>query len=165
VIERVTATGYASVIMDRIFMRPGMVSSGVLRRGQAVPGLVRGDGHLIAPDNWDFDVEAIDGAGSLYSTAADLLRFDRALASGTLLRPDTVQLMTAPHVPGEYGYGWMLGEQGGTPYSWHSGNLPGFGAYMARPARDEFVVVLSDRSAGDVRGLARQLLRQLRRSE
>jgi CubicO group peptidase (beta-lactamase class C family) len=74
--------------------------------------------------------------------------------------------MTAAHVPDRYAYGWMLGEQGGSPYTWHSGDLPGFSTYMARvPARDEVVLVLSNRTGADVRGLARQILRQLGRPD
>jgi CubicO group peptidase (beta-lactamase class C family) len=164
VLERVTGLPYSDVIRDRILIPAGMTASGLFRSGEVVDDLARGDGIRAAPVDWDFEVEAIEGAGSIYSTTPDLARFDRALASGTLLSAESLEAMTTPHVPDRYGYGWMLGEQGGRPYAWHSGDLPGFSAYLARvPARDEVVVVLSNRSGADVRGLATQMLRQLRR--
>lgn len=164
VLEKVSGRPYADLIKERVLIPAGMIDSGLLTESGGADDLVRGDGTIRAPIDWDFEVEAIEGAGSLYSTPLDLMRFDRALASGALLSTGLLELMTAAHVRDRYAYGWMLGEQGRSPYTWHSGDLPGFGAYMARvPARDEVVIVLSNQSGADVRGLARQMLRQLRR--
>ena len=166
VLERLTGLPYADVIKERVLTPAGMTDSGLLRESEGPDDLVRGDGTTRAPVDWDFEVEAIEGAGSVYSTPRDLVRFDRALAAGVLLSTASLELMTAAHVPDRYAYGWMLGEQGGSPYTWHSGDLPGFSTYMARvPARGEVVLVLSNRSGADVRGLARQMLRQLRRPD
>lgn len=166
VLEQVSGRPYADLIRERILVPAGMRDSGLLTDSGGADNLVRGDGTIRAPVDWDFEVEAIDGAGSVYATARDLVRFDRALAAGTLLSTGLLELMTTAHVPDRYAYGWMLGEQGGSPYTWHSGDLPGFGAYMARvPARDEVVIILSNQSGADVRGLASQMLRQLPRQD
>jgi CubicO group peptidase (beta-lactamase class C family) len=111
----------------------------------------------------DFAPEAVDGAGSIYSTTRDLYKFDRALASGKLLKPETVALMHRQHVPDRFGYGWFLSEQGGQYYPWHAGDMAGYSASLARQIhRDEVVIILANGAATDARELQGKYLKLLK---
>jgi CubicO group peptidase (beta-lactamase class C family) len=159
VAEAVTGVPYPTVLSHGILDPAGMASSGVLRPGTDLSQLARGDGGTRAVADIGAASDAIDGAGSMFANASDLVRFDRALAGGQLLPASRQQRMLEE---GRFP-GWMVSEQDGVNYMWHSGNLPGYSAYLARiPARDELVVVLSNRTDADVRGMARSLLRQLK---
>lgn len=49
--------------------------------------------------------EALDGAGSLYTTVGDLARFDQALRSETILSR-RMQNEMFTRLPGDHAYGW-----------------------------------------------------------
>ena len=83
--------------------------------------------------------------GGLYATGPDVLRFARALRSGTLLTPATLELMkTAKPELGapSYGFGVMFDR---TPGVWgHGGDLPGADAALEFYSGDYVAVVLAN---------------------
>jgi D-alanyl-D-alanine carboxypeptidase len=165
VIERLTGSKYEDALRNGILAVAGMHDSGVLRGDRTPAG--RSVGHRgqteLEVATLDFAPEAVDGAGSIYSTARDLLAFDRALAAGKLLKPETLALMHRQHIPGRFGYGWFLSEQGGAYYPWHAGDMAGYSTSLARQIhRDEVVIILANGAATDARGLQQQYLRALK---
>jgi CubicO group peptidase (beta-lactamase class C family) len=165
VIEQLSGSSLESALQTGIFGPAGMRDSGVLRTGKIPDKFSVGHhGQLeVESAKLDFAPEAVDGAGSIYSTLGDLLKFDRALAANTLLKPETQALMYQQHVPGRYGYGWFLSEQGGRYYPWHSGDMGGYSASMARQInRDEVVIVLGNTAATHARELQREFLQVLK---
>lgn len=166
VLEAVTDRSYETLLREKIFQPAGMNDSGLLRSGSSVSNLSRG--YRLSsgkPEVVELGVamEALDGAGSLYTTARDLWRFDRALASGSILRPETQALMVSQQVKGRYGYGWFLSEQGGNYYPWHKGDYRGHTALLIRPThRDEVVVLLSNQEETDLPALRTKVLRVLK---
>jgi CubicO group peptidase (beta-lactamase class C family) len=164
VIEAVSAQPYETALAKGIFNPAGMTNSGVLRTGKKVKNLARGHHGIIGLEaiDLDFAPEAVDGAGSIYSTARDLWKFDRALRAGTILSPRAQALMLVQHVPDRHGYGWFLSEQGGRYYPWHAGDMAGFSASFARtPDRDEAIIVLGNTAATQAKGLQKQFLQLL----
>jgi CubicO group peptidase (beta-lactamase class C family) len=165
VIERLTGGAYESALRNGILTPADMRDSGVLRGDRAPDRFSvghRGQTELEVA-KLDFAPEAVDGAGSIYSTARDLLAFDRALGAGKLLKPGTLSLMHRQHVPGRFGYGWFLSEQGGAYYPWHAGNMAGYSTSLARQIhRDEVVIVLANGAAADARELQQQYLTRLK---
>lgn len=158
VLEALTGQRYEDILRARILETADMRASGVLRANSPVAAMALGDG-VRAPTDIGAAPEALDGAGTIFSNALDLVHFRRALMSDVLLGDASKTLMMQPQSDG-YGYGWMLSEQDGRSYVWHSGTLPGYSNYLAIiPAREEILVVLSNRSNADVRSLARRLLR------
>jgi CubicO group peptidase (beta-lactamase class C family) len=142
-----------------------MNDSGVLRTGKKVAGLARGHRGTIGlePVNWDFAPEIVDGAGSIYSTARDLWRFDRALAAGQIVSANTQTLMYTQHVRDRHGYGWFLSEQGGQYYPWHSGDMNGYSASFARQVqRGEAIIILGNSAGTQARALQGEFLRALK---
>lgn len=92
-------------------------------------------------------------AGSIVSTATDLLKWDRALFGGKLISDPDVRLMTQPgRLRGGkstgYGFGWEIGTHDGTARIAHSGGTFGFTAENdVYPELGEAIVVLQNSSA------------------
>jgi CubicO group peptidase (beta-lactamase class C family) len=165
VIEQLAGRSYEDALRDGILTPADMRDSGVLRSGRAIANLSVGhQGQTeLEVATLDFAPEAVVGAGSMYSTARDLLKFDRALAAGKLLRPETLAIMHRQHVPGRFGYGWFLSEQAGAYYPWHSGNMAGYSASFARQIhRGEVVIILGNSAATDARELQTRYLKLLK---
>lgn len=165
VIEQLTGATYEDALKKGILIPAAMGDSGVLRSDRTPADFSvghRGQTELEVA-KLDFAPEAVDGAGSIYSTARDLLAFDRALVAGNLLEPESLALMHRQHVPDRFGYGWFLSEQGGAYYPWHAGDMAGYSASLARQIhRDEVVIVLANGAATDAREMQRQYLKVLK---
>jgi len=75
-------------------------------------------------------------AGGADSTVGDLLRFDRALRCGLLLRPDTAATLWTPYVETDFdpdvrhGYGVFLEEADGRRIAYHTGVFAGVNAHF-----------------------------------
>ena len=165
VLEATTGRGLAEVFEQQIFMPAGMRESGLLRSGRKVDGLAtgyrrEGGQRVLAP--LGVSPEAIDGAGSLYTTTGDLARFDQALRDGRILSPVTQAQMLKP-VDAEHCRGWFLAEQGGKYFPWQQGSFHGFSAVFVRQIqRGEAIVILSNDESTNVLGLRTKVLRLLK---
>jgi CubicO group peptidase (beta-lactamase class C family) len=166
VLEAVTGRSYESLLQEKILDPAGMKDSGLMRTDRGVPGLARGYhrvGNKVAPAELGVAMEALDGAGSLFTTARDLWRFDQALEAETLLSRRMQDLMVSQQVKGRYGYGWFLAEQGGRYFPWHKGDFRGYTAVLVRQIhRKETIVILSNLEETDVLGLRTKLLQILK---
>ncbi len=89
-------------------------------------------------------------AGVISSTVDDLARWDAALTSGRLVRPETLQrAFTSYQLPDgkitHYGYGWGLHDYAGHTWIEHGGGIHGFVCQVARiPDERLFAAVLSN---------------------
>ena len=107
-------------------------------------------------------------AGGLISTARDLVRWQRALVTGQVVKPDSYLEMTTPFLLDNgretgYGMGLELDTQAGQPCIWHGGGIPGFKSVLLYfPGAQLSIGVLSnsERLRADTLGLelARALL-------
>ncbi|MFG6416788.1 serine hydrolase domain-containing protein [Roseateles sp. DC23W] len=166
VLEAVSGRSYAQLFDEQLRVPAGMRDSGLLRSGEEVPGLARGyrgrNGRReLAP--LGLPPEVMEGAGSLYTTTADLARFDQALRAGTLLKEETQKLMYT-HVTDDRAYGWSLAEQGGRYFPWHKGSFRGYAAVFVRQLhRHEMIAILSNDEEADMLALRTAVLRLLKR--
>lgn len=81
VIEATSGKPYAALIAERIARPLGLTSVGLFPRAEpTVAGYVEGK-----PESSAFRLENFGAAGALHGTTHDLLAFDRALMTGTLL--------------------------------------------------------------------------------
>lgn len=92
----------------------------------------------------------VDAAGAMYSTAPDLLRWDRALMDGKVLQGEWLALMTRPRMLRDssvsaYGTGLGIGKIGPDTAWAHTGAVSGFAAqnYMV-PATGSAIVILAN---------------------
>jgi len=113
-------------------------------------------------------LETSDGpAGSIVSTAPDLLKFGDALFHGRLLPPETMRAMTAeePFHPRftNYGLGLEITRPDYRTTIWgHGGSLPGFRSILWYvPSRDAVIVVLANDTRVEPPDLAELAMRRL----
>ncbi len=162
-IERASGQAYGDFLHDRIFSPLGMANTGIEGPGIASGYLRPG----VKPVH--IDLSEVAAAGALYSTVADLLRWDQALLTGAIASKDSLDAMLAPHIPcpaggcalstGEgYGYGWFIANPAGRHYIYHWGHIDGYlssnGFYRAEGLT---VIVLGNLETSDVFGLSIQL--------
>jgi CubicO group peptidase (beta-lactamase class C family) len=92
------------------------------------------------------------GDGGIYSSVADLARWDAALYQHKLVSESTLRAAFTPHTatdrPGRsYGFGWYLTEYRGVKQIYHSGESRGFRTRLARfPEKKFTVIILANRA-------------------
>ena len=146
IIERASGLAYEDYVARHVFAPAGMHDTGALPEDVDVPGRARAytrkDGAWVdAADTLPYRGTA---AGGGYSTAADLLRFARALRAGILLSPASLAEATRRQTPW-YGYGFMVGQRHGVAGFGHGGGAEGMNASLGIfPAQDTVVIGLSN---------------------
>jgi D-alanyl-D-alanine carboxypeptidase len=172
IIERASGMTYKQYVEQRIFAPLGMTRSMYCDSGENVPR--RAHGYFVysngvirrAPTNAHTWMPF--AAGSICSTAGDLVTWVRALHGGKVLSPGSYQEMITPAklndgTPLRYGLGVAVQKDvHGLPYIGHGGGVGGFdGDTRWYPDAQLAVVVLLNNGgdAGDVAGkLAAELL-------
>lgn len=88
------------------------------------------------------------GKGDLHSTTGDLFKWHKALRDGTVLTPESIALLQAPHVPENedgatfYGYGWSIqSTNDGSRIVTHNGSNGLFFADFIRFVDEDLVVI------------------------
>ncbi len=152
IIEKVSGQPYADYIDEHVFGPVGMdhsyyCSESAIRKDRAHgydagPAGLRRKGYL--DHTWPF------AAGSLCSTAGDLVRWNQALHHGRVLTAASYRLLTTPRpledgTPIRYAMGLMVDDTGGRRMIAHGGGINGFlsdGRYY--PDADLTVIVLQN---------------------
>ena len=81
------------------------------------------------------------GAGALYSTVDDLLKWDQDLYHPKRLHVADVAPMFKDYGNG-FGLGYVIGSEGGHRVWWHNGHVGGFGAILARYPDDRLTIII-----------------------
>ena len=128
IIERVTGERYGEFLARRFFRPLGMTSTTVPDPWQVLP--LRANGYTLrngalARIRRDAQLELASHTG-LFSSAADLAKFDAALDAGRVLPRTALQQMWTPVILNDgshwpYGFGWQLGDRRGHRVIAHSG--------------------------------------------
>jgi CubicO group peptidase (beta-lactamase class C family) len=96
------------------------------------------------------------GDGGIYSSVADLYKWDQALYTDKLISPETLKLAftagpATEHPETGYGFGWFIGRYRGLQEIWHSGNSIGFTTRIARfPEKQFTVIILTNRNEAGI---------------
>ncbi len=146
IIEKASGKSYADFLAETVFKPLGMSDSGYDTHAAILPHRASGyaptPGGIINADYWDMSIP--QGAGGLYSTTHDLLKWEQGLFGGRLLRPASLTLLTTP-VRDQYAFGLFVARSGGNTTIAHSGGLDGVNTYMAYdPDRRVTVIVLGN---------------------
>lgn len=150
VVEKASGQSYASFVAENIFKPLAMADSGYDVHATILPR--RASGYSPAPGgmvNADYvDMTVPQGAGSLYSTTHDLLKWQTGLYGGKLLKPESLAAFTTPF-KNDYAFGLIVNKaEGKTMYS-HSGGIDGFNTWMGYdPDAKITVVVLGNLNGG-----------------
>ena len=146
VIEKASGQSYAAFVAETLFQPLGMTDSGYDSHAVLLPR--RASGYVPTADgvaNADYvDMSVPQGAGGLYSTTRDLLRWEQGLFGGKLLRPSSlIELTTADR--NDYALGLVVKKEEGETIISHSGGIEGFNTYLAYdPVQRMTVVVLGN---------------------
>jgi len=153
VIEKVSGQSYEDYLRAHVFEPLGMLDSGMDHYAPILANRAAGynrdgrGGYLNAEPG---DMSGAGSGGGLYSTVEDLCRFDQALFTGKLLKPETVAAAFTPvrlndGTKGTYGFGWTIGKHRGLSEISHGGDGTGFNAWNAYfPESGLLVIVLSN---------------------
>ena len=165
IVARVSGLSYPEFLRRRIFAPIGMRSSVAHVEGiDTVPHRAYGysprSGSFVQTDQ--SVTSATLGDGGIYSNVDDLVLWDRALSSETLIdRASLVQATTPPMLPGgpsEYGFGWFVDRYRGEKRWRHTGETSGFrNAIMRFPERKLTIVILTNRSSGEPQAIAERI--------
>jgi CubicO group peptidase (beta-lactamase class C family) len=157
IVEKATGRSYADLLRENIIDPLGLKQTG-LDDGRAVipqrasgyertmlSGIVGASGH---------DIRTAFGAGDMYSSAGDLLKFNEAIYSGKLISAELRKQMFTP-ANSHCGLSWFI-DQPGTGFAvgssvvhHHHGNIWGFFTNVAyAPERDATVIVLDNTHSG-----------------
>lgn len=161
IVEKTSGQPYSGFLAGRVFAPLGMTSASAGDQ-PAGPGMARG--YYAGEPVPSFDLATIGiGAGDIWCTAADLLRWDEAVASGELLPARLREAMLTPHALAGtagspegwsltgYGYGWQTGTITGRRAYFHTGQNSGYLAVNAwLPDEQVTLAVLSNDQATDI---------------
>lgn len=167
IIEAVSGQSYEAFLHHALFAPAGMTSTGYARREAGLPN--RADGYTQGPaggliDALPIHFSVLHSAGALYSTVEDMLKWNQALNSETVLSRRSIQRMFTPAVRG-YALGWMMDTRYGHRYAHHNGFMDGYNCTYERWLDDRLcIVVFSNDDDAPVEkiahGLAAILFRQ-----
>jgi CubicO group peptidase (beta-lactamase class C family) len=146
VVEQAGGEPYCRFLSDRIFRPLHLRQTGCDGKADAVAHRAHGY-HPSSTGPVPFedpDLGSLAGAGSLFSSADDLIRWTEALHDGKVLSAASLIAMTTPY-RGGYGYGLSIGGEGAELDFGHTGAVEGFISSLDYiPATRTTVVVLSN---------------------
>ncbi len=152
IIEKASGKNWEDCAREAIFAPAGMMDTRADDNAVVMPK--RANGYLSnggTPQNAQFvDMRIPGAAGALISTVGDLYKWDRALASGKLLKPETAARMWTVE-KNNYAYGWSVFTREGKTVQAHGGGINGFSTFIERvPGDGVAVIVLSNFEDGQV---------------
>ncbi|TMP78971.1 serine hydrolase [Pseudoalteromonas phenolica] len=156
VIEHVTGKPYSEVLTQQILKPLNMNNSGFNQQHSILNNRVTGYKRLLNrlehPSFIDMSVPF--SAGSMYSTAIDLYRWDRGLAEYKILSKPFTEVLYQVTEHRNYAAGWLVDNYPEARFGkaltrvHHGGMIPGFNANISRVLEDDTLVVLLDNTGG-----------------
>lgn len=158
-IERVSGQGYADFIRANVFEPLGMRDSGYDLHATIIER--RASGYTMTAQgvrNAPYvEMTLPSGAGALYSTTEDLLKWTQGLFGGRLLSAASLEQMTTPFL-NNYAFGVVVGTAGGRKTVEHNGGIEGFNTHLTYYPESKVTVAVLANLNGNVPGqLAPQL--------
>jgi len=148
-IEQVTSSRYEIFLQTAILNPLEIKNSGLdhpdlIINDRAAGYQIQGRTLVNAPF---LDMSNAYATAGMVSTIQDLYRFDQALSSGQLLKPEMQEAMYTPQFAadgsgGDYGLGWQINEFEGHRIIGHTGSINGFHAYLGRYLDDRVTIIL-----------------------
>ena len=146
IIENVSGQSYAENLTQFIFQPLGLQESyyALPPADLAATGYTNNGSGLVPAILWDRS--AAFAAGALSSDVYDLVTWDNALLSGTIVSPKSFQQMITSNGFYQngfsYGFGLALSTFNNRPIIWHNGQIGGFTAENAVFVDDGFAVIV-----------------------
>lgn len=142
IIEKVTGRTFTKNLERQILDKCGMRQSGNLTAGKEPRGITKGyikkgDSLIVAYSK----PGVFKGAGSMYSTAEDLFKFDQALYTQKIISNNYKEMTF--NSTRTYGYGWFLRSLPGIgKVVYHEGGIAGYASMLFRPIEKKYCIVM-----------------------
>jgi len=168
IVEKVSGKTFPAFLQENIFDPLSMTNSIAYVAGRScVPN--RAFGYAHGTSGWELSdqsvTSAVLGDGGIYSSVADLLKWDAALYTEKLIsRKLLADVFTAHSSQSDfegsgYGYGWYVGNFRDTQRLWHYGSTCGFSTRIERfPDRRLSVIVLTNRRDAEISPIVEKLI-------
>lgn len=138
ILEKVSGKSFAELLKEYITGPLGMKHTDMEGIG-AAKGYVMVNGKLQPAG--PISMGWIQGAGGMYSTAPDLVKFLDGMSSGKLISLKDQETMFKPE-KSNYTYGWVTGEIDGHRFIGHTGEIDGFNSTLLRFIKDDINVIV-----------------------
>jgi CubicO group peptidase (beta-lactamase class C family) len=144
VIEKITGGSYEKFLQDQILTPLGLKDTGYDSAAHVIRH--RATGYLLNANNeietsHFVDMTVPQGAGALYSTTGDLLKWELALFGGNVLKPASLEKMTTPFL-NHYGFGLFIRTDHGRKMIEHTGGIDGFNTDLAYYPDEKLTIVV-----------------------
>jgi CubicO group peptidase (beta-lactamase class C family) len=147
IVELVSGQSYRRFLAEEVLAPLGLADTGYDSAVAVIPHRAAGyvTGALGQRNAAHVDMRTPHGAGGLYSTAPDLLKWTRGLFGHRLLSRETVAKMTTPSGVGTYACGLNVQRYRGRLRYSHAGGIAGFSSWLSYyPESDVTIVVLAN---------------------
>jgi CubicO group peptidase (beta-lactamase class C family) len=167
-VENVSGKTFSAFLKKRIFESLGMTNTVAYVAGlSSVPH--RAYGYANGKSGWKLSdqsvTSAVLGDGGIYSSVADLFKWDQALYTKELVsRRMIAEAFTAHSSQSDfkgsgYGYGWYIEKFRGAEHVWHYGSTCGFSTKIHRfPGRKLSVILLANRRNAKISPIMEKLI-------
>lgn len=157
--EKAGKKSFEQLMHEKIFRPLGMNNTGFDFTHLEHPK--KSNGYFVISTDTIIPAPVVDStiahaAGAIYSTAGDLLKWERAIFTSKILNEGAWNKVFTPF-KSKYGYGWVIDSATGRELHAHSGGIHGFSSYIIRFPAEELVVVLLDNSSKQVSAIAKSL--------
>ncbi len=152
-IETISGGSYAQFVRDNIFTPLGMKDSGYDSNTVIIPR--RASGYVPVKDGLEnagyVHMSIPGGAGALYSTTEDLLKWEQGLFGGKVLSAASLETMTKPYKD-DYACGLGVRLKNGRKLIEHGGGIQGFNTQLSYYPDDKLTVVVLANVNGEAPG-------------
>jgi CubicO group peptidase (beta-lactamase class C family) len=153
-IERLTGHSYSTEVRDRFFVPLGLRSTMYCDLEPIIKH--RAQGYVVGPDRKLMNAPPLSmgqpfSAGSLCSTVGDLVKWQRALAGGGVVKPASYSAMITPEgaaARAHYGYGIGRDTVFGRLRIQHGGGINGFNSMLTYFPDDSLSIVVLGNTNG-----------------
>ena len=165
IVEKASGQSYTAFLTENIFKPLGLADTGYDSHAQLIPHRASGytpkeKGVVVNAEYLDMTVP--QGAGSLYSTTHDLLKWQTGLFGGKLLKPESLKAYLTPLLR-DYALGVNVRQADGKTTISHSGGIDGFNTWLAYDPDAKITVIVLGNLNGAAPGRLGQYLMTLAR--
>lgn len=143
--QKVAGRPYNDLIKRNVFDKVGMYHTGIDYQGRKSDKIALG--YTVNPQTKKRErmetanINAASGAGAMFTTVEDLLKWSEAIDKHTILSDKTFALATTAVKPG-YGLGWIIGNQEEKAVRiGHTGSIEGFMADFVKFPKDGITII------------------------
>jgi len=166
ILENVYKIDFESILKDQILTKLNMSETGTVNNLKIIPQMASGY-HLVTDDSLVVapyrNYSMLKGAGDMYSTSTDLLKWNNSFFSNSLLNEKaeetviTQKIEPAGSSANDYSYGWNVDFE--KPHKqYHGGGTWGYSTYTAAyPKSNISIIILSNVSTLPISDIAKDV--------